>query len=289
VETALLGETPQLVLKLEQVVIAMLVPHELAEDGLVGGCRRGSGTRRGRRAQETLAGTIHSLLMDAPSATEPRSRKPRREPWPLWLHYAVLLALQSAYAWIYVRSPWLRTAILVPPTLRLAIWTLPVLAFLALERRPVLKYLKLRDHALRGLAWGAAVGTLVLAGNAAAHCVLTGSWQLDFDIGLSRWLGPVALVGLSEEVAFRGFFLQEFAERMGFGRANILQAILFLLIHLPGWTLMGQLHSRAALQLAGSVLLFALFAGWLLRRTRSLWACMIVHSCNNLASVVAAV
>jgi uncharacterized protein len=220
---------------------------------------------------------------------EPPSTKPHREPWPVWLHFVLLLALQSAYAWSYVRSPWLRTAILVPVMLRLVIWTLPVLAFLALEGRPVLDYLKLREHALRGVVWGVAVGVLILAGNVAAHCVLSGSCRVSFDIGLNRWVGPVALVGLSEEVAFRGFFLQKLAERAGFARANTLQALLFVLIHLPGWILLGQFHLPGALRLVGSVSLVALFTGWLLRRTRSLWTCMIVHSFNNLASFVAPV
>jgi membrane protease YdiL (CAAX protease family) len=218
----------------------------------------------------------------------PRSTIPHREPWPLWLHFALLLALQSAYAWCYVQSPWLRTAILVPQAFRLVVWTLPVLVFLALERRPILEYLKLRDHALRGLAWGAAVGFLILAGNAAVYCLVNGSCRLNLDIGLDLWVGPVTLVGLSEEVAFRGFLLPKLSERTGFARANILQALIFLLIHVPGWILLGQLLSPVAFRLAGNVLLLALFNGWLLGRTRSLWACMIVHSSYNLASFVLA-
>jgi hypothetical protein len=211
---------------------------------------------------------------------------PEREPWPLWAHYVLLLALQASYAWCYVQWSYLRTAIVVPQLFRLAVWTAPVLLFLALEKRPVLDDLKLREHALRGLAWGAAVGVLLLAGNAAVHFGMTGSWRLNFHIGANRWVGPVALVGLSEEVAFRGFFLQKFAERIGFAWANLLQAVLFLLIHVPGWILLGQFRLPALVQLTGTVLLFALFAGWLLRRTGSLWACMLVHSFNNLASFV---
>lgn len=210
-----------------------------------------------------------------------------KEPWSLGAHFVLLFSLQALYTWLYVHSPYLRSAIVVPQLVRLALWTAPVLLFLALEKRPVLDYLKLRRGVLLGLAWGAAFGALILAGNIVARFVMTGSWHLDFHIGLGRWVGPVALVGLSEEVAFRGFFLQKFVERMGFARANLLQALLFLLMHVPGWVLLGRFRFPAALQSAATVLLFALFAGWLLRRTNSLWACMVAHSFNNLASFVA--
>jgi membrane protease YdiL (CAAX protease family) len=222
--------------------------------------------------------------MDAGVVKNPVS--PQKEPWPLWLHFVLLLAAQAAYALAYVNSPYLRTAILVPQLFRLAVWTVPVLLFLALEKRPVLDYLKLRRDALRGAAWGVVFGVLILAGNVVVHFAMSGSWQLDFRIGAQRWVGPVALVGLSEEVAFRGFFLQKFSERMGFARANLLQALLFLLMHLSGWILLGQFRFPSVFRLTGSVLLFALFSGWLLRRSRSLWACMIAHSFNNLASFV---
>jgi membrane protease YdiL (CAAX protease family) len=222
--------------------------------------------------------------LDQPTAVETDKTVTRREPWPLWLHFVVVLGLQAAYAWWYVHSPWLRAAILVPSTVRLVFWTLPVLVFLALERRPILGSLRMRDNAFRGMAWGGAIGALILIANAVAQCAFRGSCRMNFHFGLHLWVGPVALVGLSEKVLFRGFFLQKLSDRMGFARSNCLQALLFLLIHFPGWILMGQFHFPAILRPVANVLFIALFNGWILRRTRSLWACMIIHSFNNLAT-----
>lgn len=208
-------------------------------------------------------------------------------PWPLGLHFVLLFMLQALYAWLYVRSPFLRQAVVVPLLVRLAVWTMPVLVYLALAKRPILESLKLRRGVWRGLAWGAAFGALILAANALGHFFISGAWRFRLDFGPQRWLGGVALVGFSEEVVFRGFFLREFGERATYARANLLQAFLFLLLHVPGWLLLGKFRFPAALQLSATIFLFALFAGWLLRRSGSLWACMLVHSFNNLASFAA--
>jgi uncharacterized protein len=211
---------------------------------------------------------------------------PRRGPWSLRVHFGAILVVQAAYAFAYVNVPYLRTAIVVPQIFRLVFWTLPVLIYLALQKRPIADDLRLREGAGRGFLWGLAIGLVILVGNVLVAFKLTGAFRMNFDIGLNLWVGPVALVGLSEEVLFRGFFLQKLAERMTFDRANLLQTGLFVLIHVPGWILLGQFHFPRALGLIGSVAVIALLLGWLLRRTRSLWACMVCHSLNNLASFI---
>jgi uncharacterized protein len=211
---------------------------------------------------------------------------PRRELGFLFLHYAALLAAQAAYACLYVSSPWLKTALFVPQLFRLAYWTAPVILLLIWARLPPLDYLKLRHNVGRGAAWGVAIGGLILAGNVVVHYLQTGGWRFNLDLGLHRWLGPVLLIGLSEDVVFRGWFLQKFLDHMSFAKANLLQAALFLLIHVPGWILLGQFRRPGVIPMMVSITVFALIAGWLLRRTRSLWACMIAHSFNNLASSI---
>jgi len=200
------------------------------------------------------------------------------------LHFAMLLTVQGSYAWAYTQSPYLRSAVVVPLVFRLAVWTLPVVVWLLVRRVNPLTDLKLHPHSLRGLAWGVAVGAAWMAANLVGQRVVAGSWRLNLDIGLSHWVGGVLFVGLSEEVVFRGFYLPALAARLGFARANLAQALMFLAIHVPGWTLLGQLQRPGVAQLFASILFFGLLAGWLLRRMGSLWTCMLFHSFNNLAS-----
>ena len=202
------------------------------------------------------------------------------------LHYAALLAVQASYAWTFYRTPWLGTAVLIPLLFRLTVWTLPVILWILARRRNPLLDLRLYPHVVRGLAWGTAVSLLWVAADLIGRSVLTGAWHLNFDIGFGRWVNGVILVGLSEEVVFRGFYLPALTARFGFHRANAVQSLMFLGIHLPGWTLSGQLLRPGAVQLCASIAVFGLIAGLLLRRSRSLWACMLFHSFNNLASFI---
>ena len=125
-----------------------------------------------------------------------------------------------------------------------------------------------------------------MAADVLGHRVLHGAWSFSLAFGVGRWVNGVVFVGFSEEVVFRGFYLPALAARFGFARANALQALMFLGIHLPGWTLSGQLFRPGAAQLCASIAVFGLIAGWLLRRSGSLWTCMLFHSFNNLASFV---
>jgi uncharacterized protein len=211
-------------------------------------------------------------------------RKTDRKTGCLYLHFTLLLTVQAGYAYLYTLSPYLRSDIMVPLLYRLLVWTLPVVCLLLAREENVLDALKLRGNVGRGVTWGLLVGLMIIAGNVAVRALRSGYWVLNFDIGPNRWIGPVLLVGLSEEVVFRGFYLLQLGRRTGFFQANLLQTGLFLLIHGPGWYLLGQLHSTGILTSMGTLIYISLLLGWILRRSGSLWACMIVHSCNNFAS-----
>jgi len=67
-------------------------------------------------------------------------------------------------------------------------------------------------------------------------------------------------------------------------RANRLQALLFVLIHVPGWAFLGQLQFPDILHPLGYTPGLGLLLGFVLKKNNSLWACMVVHSCSNFAS-----
>jgi uncharacterized protein len=201
-------------------------------------------------------------------------------------HYLLLCGAQAAYARAYVNSPALRDGIVLPILWRLIIWTFPVFLLLFLSRINPFHYLMLLRNARRGLSWGILIGAAIVVVTIVGTGATTGRLSLNLNLGANRWIGPILLVGLSEEVLFRGFFLQKFSELTTFARANLIQAVLFLLVHFPGWMMLGAFRGPAIVQNIACVFGLGLFLGFVLRKTHSLWACMVIHSLNNFASLV---
>lgn len=76
------------------------------------------------------------------------------------------------------------------------------------------------------------------------------------------------LIPLLEELVFRGLLLAGMARHIGFGWANLAQALAFAAIHLD--------PPRFVFYLA-----MGLAAGWLVRRRRTLWPAIALHGLNN--------
>lgn len=156
----------------------------------------------------------------------------------------------------------------------------------AFERRTLADYgLPLRRVPWRGLLagtlWGfAAVG--VLAGLMAAFgafrvhgLALHGGALAGTAAG---WAVAMLLVGLSEELAFRGYVLRVLADGMGFWPAAVLLSLLFGALHF--FTKPFETPADFA-----SVGLIGLFLCWTLRRTGSLWWAVGFHAAFDFAQL----
>jgi len=102
----------------------------------------------------------------------------------------------------------------------------------------------------------------------------------------SAWLVTLAQVffsPISEEILFRGFVLPQLMDRMPFWKANIIQAILFTAMHWPNWIWVNGFHAWIIVT-SISIFILALFLGWLLRQTNSIWPPIVVHIINNFLS-----
>ncbi len=197
----------------------------------------------------------------------------------------LVFIFQSIYALEYFKGNYaLRNGLMVPLLLRLLIWSFPVILYLALRKLNIFGYLKLDNRILHGIIWGLIIGGTILFIKITANYLYYGKVILNLNFGLNRFIGSVLLVGLSEEVLFRGFILQKANEYTRFWVANIINAILFTLIHYPGWIIEGNLNTQKLISSSLYILIFALFQGYILKKTKSLWACMIVHSLNNFMS-----
>jgi membrane protease YdiL (CAAX protease family)/tetratricopeptide (TPR) repeat protein len=89
----------------------------------------------------------------------------------------------------------------------------------------------------------------------------------------ATFLATAFVVPVYEEVIFRGVILNSVTRYIGFGRANILQALVFSAVH-------GDLF------LAPYFFGFGVFTGLLVRRSESLTSGVVFHVANNLLVVV---
>ncbi len=102
----------------------------------------------------------------------------------------------------------------------------------------------------------------------------------------SAWLATFAQVffsPISEEILFRGFVLPRLSERLPFWEANAIQAILFTAMHWPNWLWVNGFQTWIIVT-SVSIFILALFLGWLLRQTNSIWPSIVVHIINNFLS-----
>lgn len=164
--------------------------------------------------------------------------------------------------------------------IRLLVWVVPVFVYLRyVDGVDPLEYLKLRGRVGRGVAIAITLTALNLAGSTARF-----GWPHP---GLERvtWnsvLGTSLLIGFIEEIPYRGFMLQKFAEPLGFWLASVVTSLLFVLVHVPGWMALHMLRADTAV----TIFIFGVVMAIVFRYSQSLWAPIITHSTNDCLSFV---
>jgi len=190
-------------------------------------------------------------------------------------------------AWPYVVYP--RLAVLGDRTLlyalinlgiRVLVWVVPVLVYLRyVDGVEPLGYLKLTHRVRRGLVVALVLTALNLLGSILRFGVPHPTLER---VTWNSVLGTSFLVGVIEEVPYRGFMLQKFAERVDFWLANLITSLLFLAIHVPGWISLHLLRPDTAV----SVFIFSLVMGIAFKYAESLWAPIVTHSTNDFLTFV---
>jgi membrane protease YdiL (CAAX protease family) len=171
------------------------------------------------------------------------------------------------------------------PLPRVLIWLLPSYLYLRfLAHEAPLTYLKLKTKVGRSLFWGTLLA-LLLDG-----LILCNKYFLlhqPFGINTltpENWLNEVVLVGVLEEIPFRGVIFQQLNERLPFWWAAILSSLLFLEPHLFYWLTLGKplLYLLAS---SPSILFFAILSCGLLKRTGGLWGSIVLHSLYDFMTI----
>jgi membrane protease YdiL (CAAX protease family) len=190
--------------------------------------------------------------------------------------------------WPYVIYPKLTAALgqetlvyaVVQLGIRMVLWLAPVWFYLRyVDRVDPLEYLKLKHHVGRGLL----VGTGLTALNVAGTIVRVGLPHPTMErVTWNGILGTSLLVGVIEEIPYRGFMLRKFAEQLNFWLANLITALLFLAIHLPGWFALHTFNASVAM----TILVFGFVMGVAVKWSDSLWAAVVAHGANDFLSFV---
>jgi membrane protease YdiL (CAAX protease family) len=204
--------------------------------------------------------------------------------------YAVLMAAWIA-AWILKvsldpRAAWLTSdlgGLLYWTAAKIAIWILPAVWLVRASGRTLGQVFNVQRWK-RWLAWGGGIGVAIaLTGwlpKAAAGQPLFGS-AIGFPLVNSFFVAP-----LFEEFLIRGAMLGTLQQSMPFWRANLIAALMFLGLHLPGWYFMGSLAANMARPIGGglSIFLLGLAFGYAAYRGQSVLGGSVAHLLNNFAA-----
>ena len=161
--------------------------------------------------------------------------------------------------------------------LRSLLWVGPVFLYLHWEGKNPISYLKL--NIFMSLSFFISITALTLFVLLAEYFT---KGVLNFNQNLSTWIDFILLVGIVEEVVFRGFIQQKLEEIFqSFWVAAILSSVLFAIMHIPYAKLVGfTLKDYPYVAFCG--LIFSI----VLKKTNSLWAVSYVHSIHNLIAIV---
>ncbi|QGS69937.1 CPBP family intramembrane metalloprotease [Oceanobacillus sp. 143] len=106
--------------------------------------------------------------------------------------------------------------------------------------------------------------------------------NIDFQIGFGEWLNTILLVGITEEIVFRGFLLRKLRDSFRFWIANTITALLFVSIHFPIWFYKGLLEFPYILNPIITTFVLGIIFGFIYKKSKSLWSVIIIHSLYNL-------
>ncbi|MFJ3387708.1 MULTISPECIES: lysostaphin resistance A-like protein [unclassified Lysinibacillus] len=102
--------------------------------------------------------------------------------------------------------------------------------------------------------------------------------SFQFSLSIDDYLNGFLMAGNAEEIVFRGLILQEINKKMAFWKANVMTALLFLVIHYPVW-----IYNEKFFHFGTHVYVFILGLLFVLvyKKTGSLWSVIILHALHN--------
>jgi membrane protease YdiL (CAAX protease family) len=216
-----------------------------------------------------------------------------RAGWRFLVFFTTTLVAAKGLFWLLglagyheAAAGWSASGLLVEASLTTVAVLVAMSVMARLERRRFGHYglpLERRSAALfgHGLLWGFLASTAVLlaiaaSGGATFHGFALGGAEAVRPLLL--WAATMLLLGLAEELLYRGYPLATFTDGMGFWPAAVLSSLLFGAAHLAK-------PNETAMDIA-SIVLFGLLWCFTIRRTGSIWFAAGFHAMYDYANLV---
>lgn len=163
---------------------------------------------------------------------------------------------------------------------RLLLWVIPVFVYLhSIDHVHPIVYLKLNQYWKRGILLGLALSLLNFVGMLLRFGPPHPSMS---SITWNSVLSTSILIGVFEEIPFRGFIFQKLQEKFPVWISSLLSSLLFLGIHLPGWIMLHALTWSNVVSIFVLGMIFAVIFCF----SKTLWSSIITHSLNDFLSSI---
>ncbi len=210
----------------------------------------------------------------------------------------ILLKTNKNYIWLYfiifyalwcIRELWLVQYLdmmdsipkaIISAIIKIAIWVMPVIFLVGImEKVNPLSYLGLYHNFKKGLKWAGWVSLVFIFYFVILNLTVLKN-NIHLQMGLNEWLNTILLVGITEEIVFRGFLLRKLMDSYKFWIANTITALLFASIHFPIWFYKGLSFPHMLSSIITAIVLGIIF-GFVYKKSNSLWSVILVHSLYN--------
>lgn len=194
-----------------------------------------------------------------------------------------LLWIARQYLYLYVElsfSDYLRTVSSI--VIKIIFWVLlSFIYFKTVYKENIFKKLEFKNNK-KGILYALIFGLFLLTLNLVYNYISQGT-LFDFNVSLRGFISAVAFAPIIEETVFRGLILNKLKLSIPFFWANLLTAVLFVLIHFPGWLIWGD---GISLETSLSILLVSFIWGYMYKKSNSFLSTILGHAFNNLISMI---
>jgi membrane protease YdiL (CAAX protease family) len=196
------------------------------------------------------------------------------------LSYAIAIyAFWTVWCILMVKQPSLFGEAALRAIVRVLVVLIPAVLY-ASGNRAILKddFFLLRNNWKRGVFVGVST---VLAGWIVFFVSSSSTLRFQWPTGFAVWSNWILGSPLAEELFFRGVALREFLKSGGTTRAIFFSATLFAVLHLPWWIISGEKTGAALITGFFAMMAYGVVFAVLVTTTKSLWASLLPHWCNN--------
>lgn len=112
-----------------------------------------------------------------------------------------------------------------------------------------------------------------------------GGFKISPNFHPSQLISQFFLVGILEEILFRGWFYNVLSTFISERKANVVQALFFMVIHYPSYIIGGTFKFPAIICISVFLFVMGIIFGWTFRKNKSLWTPIILHMVWDLLAV----